>query len=61
MRGTKGCMHPGTVKIADQHEAPGRELLRSIELQRRVTTATPFGARDGREGKEPWERFELTA
>ena len=53
-------MHPGIVKIADQRQAPGRDLLRSIELQRRVTTATPFGAHDGHEGKEPRERFELT-
>ena len=58
---SKGCVHPCTVKIAGRHRASGRNLLRSIELQRRVTTATPFGARDGREGKEPRERMELTA
>ena len=60
-RRAKGCAHPGIVKIADRRQAPRRDLLRSIELQRRVTTATPFGARDGHEGKEPWKRFELTA
>ena len=44
-----------------QRQAPGRDLLRSIGLQRRVTTATPFEARDGHEVKEPRERHELTA
>ena len=57
----RGCVHPGIVKIAGQRQAPGHDLLRSIKLQRRVTTATPFGARDGHEVKEPRERFELTA
>ena len=54
-------MHPAIVKIADRRQAPRRDLLRSMELHRRVTTATPFGARDGRKGKEPRERLELTA
>ena len=40
---------------------PGRDPLTLIELQRQVTTATPVGAHDRREGKEPRERFELTA
>ena len=51
-------MHPGIVKIADRRQAPGRDLLRAIELRRRVTTATPFGARDGHEGKEPRESIQ---
>ena len=54
-------MHPGIVKIADRRQAPGRDLLRAIELRRRVTTATPFGARDGHEGKEPRESIQWTA
>ena len=61
VRGTKGSVHRGIVKIVDRRQVPGRDLLRSIELRRRVTTATPFGAHDRREGKEPWERFELAA
>ena len=61
VRRAQGCVHPEIVKIANRRQAPNRDLLRSTELQRRVTTATPFGARDGREVKEPWERFELTA
>ena len=58
---SKGCVHPRIVNVAGWRQTPGRDLLRSIELQRRVTTATPFGAYDRREGKEPREKFELTA
>ena len=57
MRRAKGCVHPGIVKIAGWRQAPGRDLLKSIELQRRVTTATPYGALDGHEVKEPREKF----
>ena len=56
----KGCVHPGIVKIARRRQAPHCDLLRSMELQRRVTTATPFGARDGREDKEPHGSAQLT-
>jgi len=41
--------------------APACDLLRWGQLWRQVTTATPFGARDGRKDKEPWESFKLTA
>ena len=61
VRRAKGCVHPGIVKVTGRRQAPGRDLLRSIELQRRVSTATPFGARDGHEGKEPWESVQLNA
>ena len=58
---SRGMRASRNVKVAGRRQAPGRDLLRSIELRRRVTTATPFGARDGHEGKEPRESIQWKA